>query len=380
MKCVSLFAGCGGLDLGLKQAGFKTVLAVDNDPYCAESFRQNFPGTPFFLGSVADLTMDRLVQLSGGLAEKGIALLAGGPPCPPYSKSRFYRKSKPRALNDEVGQVTVQGYLETLRLLRPRAFLLENVAGMAYKVHAEALRLVTQKAEGLGYTCAWQVLNAADYGVPQIRERFFLVGMREGAYRFPPPTNVQSSSGGLFAGLDGLPLWRTAGEAIGDLDTDENADDTGHYAGGKYHDLLVQIPPGENYLFFTKERGHANPVFAWRKRYWSYLLKLSPDLPAWTIQARRSNNIGPFHWRNRILRIAEVKRLQTFPDDWQLAGTVERQWRQLGNAVPPLLAYCLGRALMEQLQQQVGAKRRPRPPGSWKRQRAGCPLFSRNSS
>jgi DNA (cytosine-5)-methyltransferase 1 len=136
---------------------------------------------------------------------------------------------------------------------------------------------------------------------------------------------------------------------ISDLDTEENADDTGHFAGGKYHDLLVQIPPGENYLYFTKERGHPSPLFVWRSRYWSYLLKLSPDLPSWTIQARRSNNIGPFHWRSRILRIAEVKRLQTFPDAWHLAGTLEQQWRQVGNAVPPLLAYHLGRSINEQL-------------------------------
>ena len=146
--------------------------------------------------------------------------------------------------------------------------------------------------------------------------------------------------------------WRTAGEFINDLDTEENADDTGHFAGGQYHDLLEQIPPGDNYLFFTKKRGYPNPIFGWRKRYWSFLLKLSPDMPAWTIQARRSNNMGPFHWRNRILRLEEVKRLQTFPDDWQLSGRLEEQWRQVGNAVPPLLAYCLGKAIAQQLKLQ----------------------------
>jgi DNA (cytosine-5)-methyltransferase 1 len=345
MRCVSLFSGCGGLDLGLKQAGFTTVLAVDNDPRCARSYQHNFPQTPFFLGSVSALTGPRLRQLSHGETARGITLLAGGPPCPPYSKSRFYRTSKPRALADEIGQVTLTGYLETLRLLRPEAFLLENVAGMAYRVHADALRVLVGSAEDLGYHCVWRVLNAADYGVPQIRERFFLVGMRHGVFRFPEPTHAE----GPPDNHAGLLRWRSAGEVLADLDTEANADDTGHFAGGRYHDLLVQIPPGDNYLFFTRERGHPQPVFGWRKRYWSYLLKLSPDRPSWTIQARRSNNIGPFHWRSRILRIAEVKRLQTFPDDWYLAGTVEQQWRQVGNAVPPLLAYQLGKALHEQL-------------------------------
>jgi DNA (cytosine-5)-methyltransferase 1 len=342
MRCVSLFSGCGGLDLGLRRAGFKIVLGVDSDPHCAASHAANFPGTPFYTGSVGDIDA-ALLQSFG--AHDNIDLLAGGPPCPPFSKSRFYRKSKPRALSDRVGRETMAGYLKVLGILRPRAFLLENVAGLAYKVHREALQLIQTTAERLGYRCAGRVVNAANYGVPQIRERFLLVGVREGTFRFPPPTHARADKETLFSHNDGLPRWRTAGEAIGDLDTEENADDSGHFAGGKHHETLKLIPPGDNYLFFTKERGHPAPRFKWRSRYWSYLLKLSPEMPSWTIQARRSNNMGPFHWRGRILRIAEVKRLQTFPDDWHLSGTIERQWRQVGNAVPALLAERIGRAL-----------------------------------
>lgn len=139
--------------------------------------------------------------------------------------------------------------------------------------------------------------------------------------------------------------WVTAGEVLADLDTEENANDAGHFAGGQHHDLLRQVPPGDNYLFFTEKRGHPDPKFKWRGRYWSFLLKLSPDMPSWTIQARRSNNMGPFHWRNRILRIEEIKRLQTFPDQFTLAGTIEQQWRQVGNAVPPLLGKAVGQAV-----------------------------------
>jgi DNA (cytosine-5)-methyltransferase 1 len=345
----------------LTQAGFKIVLAVDNNPLCAESCKANSPAIPFSVGSVSALDGPLLNALSHGETAKGIDLLAGGPPCPPYSKSRFYRKSKPRALADRVGEETLKGYLNALRILKPRAFLLENVAGMAYKVHRDAIHLIEATAEELGYSCVWKVLNAADYGVPQIRERFFMVGMREGIYHFPSPTHAQRAKKHLFTANDDLPSWRTAGEAIADLDTDENGDDTGHFAGGQFHNLLVEVPPGDNYLFFTKERGNPSPMFKWRSRYWSFLLKLSPDLPSWTIQARRSNNMGPFHWRNRILRIEEVKRLQTFPDEWQLAGRLEHQWRQIGNAVPPLLAYHLGRAIADQLTEQKprGSERDP---------------------
>jgi DNA (cytosine-5)-methyltransferase 1 len=353
MRCVSLFSGCGGLDLGLEQAGFTIVLAVDNWDRAAASYIANRPDTPFYHGSVTDLTAPLMRRLTKGETAKGIDLLAGGPPCPPYSKSRFYRKSKPRGLEDAIGQETLAGYLKVLRVLKPRAFLLENVPGMAYKVQDEALKLVEATANELGYSHIWRVVNAANYGLPQIRERFFMVGMRKGTFEFPPHTHSNRDSRHRLKGNGQLPPWRTTGEVINDLDTEENADDTGHFAGGQFHDLLKQIPPGDNYLFFTKERGHPNPVFGWRKRYWSFLLKLSPDLPSWTIQARRSNNMGPFHWRNRLLRIEEVKRLQTFPDDWHLAGRLEEQWRQVGNAVPPLLAYHLGRAIADQLQVQA---------------------------
>jgi len=348
MRCVSLFSGCGGLDLGLQHAGFSIVLANDTDPVCAESHSHNFRDVPFHLASVATLDATGVGDAAGLKHPGELDLLAGGPPCPPFSKSRFYRKEKPRALDDGVAVETIGHYLRLLTELRPKAFLLENVKGFAYSVHRPALELVLSTARQLGYHCTWTVLNAADFGVPQIRERCFVVGSRVGAFVFPGPTHARNPAENLLSA--GLAQWVSAGEAIGDLDSEENAGDVGHVAGGRYHDLLKLIPPGDNYLYFTAHRGHPDPVFRWRSRYWSFLLKLSPDLPSWTIQARRSNNMGPFHWRNRILRIEEVKRLQTFPDEFFLAGRVEDQWRQIGNAVPPLLAKRLGEALTDHLQ------------------------------
>ncbi len=162
------------------------------------------------------------------------------------------------------------------------------------------------------------------------------------------PTQAQVA--GLFA--SSLKPGITAREALSDLDTPQNASDEGHFAGGQFNNLLKLIPPGDNYLYFTEKRGHPDPKFRWRSRYWSFLLKLSPELPSWTIQARRSNNMGPFHWRNRILRIEEIKRLKTFPDSFQLSGNTEQQWRQVGNAVPPALAFSIGQALRKHLEEK----------------------------
>jgi len=229
--------------------------------------------------------------------------------------------------------------------VRPKVFLLENVRGLAYGVHRQALDHILDTAKELGYETTWQVVNAADYGVPQIRERCLVIGSRFGKVDIPSATNSK-----IKDGLEGSKKpWVTAGDVLRDLDTEENADDAGHFAGGQAHQLLRGIPPGDNYLYYTEERGHPEPLYKWRSRYWSYLLKLSPSMPSWTIQARRSNNMGPFHWRNRILRIEEIKRLQTFPDGFILAGNIERQWRQIGNAVPPLLAQRFGEAILSHL-------------------------------
>jgi DNA (cytosine-5)-methyltransferase 1 len=339
MRSISLFSGCGGLDLGLHKAGFNTVLASDSEKLCADTWRQSMPSTPFLVDRIGALTRAEIIAALGGKIGE-IDLVAGGPPCPPFSKSRFYRKEKPRALEDPNGWETINGYLSMLDWVRPRAFILENVKGLAYKVHADALETIIDRAEKLGYKVSTDVLNAADFGVPQIRERCFVVGSLDAKVRLPHPTHSREPTSGL------LP-WVNTGEVLHDLDTEENACDEGHFAGGQHHDLLRQVPPGDNYLYFTEKRGHPSPRFKWRGRYWSFLLKLSPDMPSWTIQARRSNNMGPFHWRNRILRIAEIKRLQTFPDDFDLAGTIEQQWRQIGNAVPPLLAAAVGRSVAE---------------------------------
>ena len=91
-----------------------------------------------------------------------------------------------------------------------------------------------------------------------------------------------------------------------------------------------------------------NSEFKWRSRYWSFLLKLSPKEPSWTIQASFSNNMGPFHWRNRFLRINEIKRIQTFPDNYKLTGDFRDQWRLIGNAVPPLLAKVISKEIKKQ--------------------------------
>jgi DNA (cytosine-5)-methyltransferase 1 len=147
--------------------------------------------------------------------------------------------------------------------------------------------------------------------------------------------------------FDAGPLepYRTAWDALGDVD--EGADDSLRVSG-KWADLLPSIPEGENYLHHT-ERGGGLPLFGWRRRYWSFLLKLAKDRPSWTLTAQPGSAIGPFHWRNRRLSMRELCRLQTFPTDYVLVGGRTAIQRQAGNAVPSLLTEMLGREIRQQL-------------------------------
>lgn len=338
-KIVSIYSGVGGLDLGFEKAGFKTVFATDIWDVACDSLKSNLPES--------EIVCDNIESLNFKLVRKKydpIAGLIGGPPCPPFSKSRFYRKEKERGLDDENGFITISNYFRAVEELNPNFFFFENVHGFVYKPHKSAMELVESESRRLGYKIFYKVVNAADYGVPQIRQRFICIGIKEtmNDFKFPEPTHADP-----VKIINGLKPWVTCGEVIGDLDYNL-PEDSKMVAGSKHKDLLMLVPPGDNYLFFTEERGYPTPIFKWRSRYWSFLLKLSPEKPSWTIQASHSNNMGPFHWKNRFLRIEEIKRIQTFEDSHVCLGAYKEQWRQIGNAVPPLLAYKIALAISNQ--------------------------------
>jgi DNA (cytosine-5)-methyltransferase 1 len=329
-RIVSLFSGLGGIDAGFHAAGFETVFATDIWPLACKSLKANFPSAEVVADDVSKLDFSLIKKKYGKIAG-----LVGGPPCPSFSKSRFYLTSKDRGIADEIGYLTVSNYFRALEEIQPDFFFFENVHGFVYKPHASALEYIRNRSRALGYKLSFRVVNAADYGVAQTRERFICVGVRKdlNEFSFPAVTHSENPTDLTIA-----QKWVTCGDVLGDLDFDLPEDPLME-AGSKHKDLLKLVPPGDNYLYFTKERGYPTPLFEWRSRYWSFLLKLSPNRPSWTIQASHSNNMGPFHWKNRFLRIPEVKRIQSFDDSYQIFGSFRDQWRQLGNAVPPKLVF-----------------------------------------
>lgn len=339
---ISLYTGAGGLDLGLEAAGFETGVAVEMDEAAVKTLRHN-RDWPVFGESIHDVTSAQLLE-AAQLKVGEAALLAGGPPCQPFSKSGYWKSGDTKRLDDHRA-TTIDAYLRVLRDTQPKAFLMENVAGLAYKQKGEGLQLIRDTVRsineetGTNYSLEVKLLNAADFGVPQERERVFLIGHIDGLkFEFPEPTHAREPQEGQ------LPH-RTAWDALGDLESIAHPE---LKVTGKWADLLPSIPEGENYLFHT-DRGAGKPLFGWRRRYWSFLLKLSKKRPSWTITAQPGSAIGPFHWKSRRFSSRELCRLQTVPDDYEVLGGTSTVQRQLGNAVPSALAEVLGYEIRRQL-------------------------------
>lgn len=350
LKAISLFSGIGGLDFGFEEAGFETRVALELDRHACRTMRLNRDWE--IIEDDINKVGSKDVLARAGLKVGEADVLIGGPPCQPFSKSSYWVRGNTLRLDDPRAD-TLTGYLRILRDTQPRTFLLENVYGLAYEGKDEGLKFILDgiaqinRETGTDYKISWQVINCAEYGVPQIRERVFLVGSRDGrTFRFPEagygnPKKIQDD---LFSTLE---PYRTAWDALGDL-PEPNAEELGLKVGGKWGDLLPTIPEGENYLWHT-DRSGGSPLFGWRTRYWSFLLKLSKRLPSWTVQAQPGAAIGPFHWKNRRLTFQELCRIQTFPDGLRIeCGRTEMQ-RQLGNAVPSLIAEILAREIRSQL-------------------------------
>jgi len=349
LKVVSLYTGIGGLDFGFEAAGFRTAVAVEIDSSTCETIRLNRPW-PVIERDIHNVTSEELMSVAD-VSSGEVDVLIGGPPCQPFSKSSYWVSGDSLRLDDPRAG-TLGEYLRVLRDLKPKAFLLENVYGLAYKGKDEGLQFLLagieqiNKEQGTNYDVNWQILNAAQYGVPQVRQRVFLVGSREGTrFQFPSPTHYALDKESTLFDAACEP-YRNAWDAIGDLPSEP--EESSLTVGGKWGDLLPSIPEGQNYLWHTN-RGGGSPLFGWRTRYWSFMLKLSKALPSWTIQAQPGSAIGPFHWRNRKLSVQEMCRLQTFPDGLKFECGRSLAQKMLGNAVPSLLAEVLARQIRYQL-------------------------------
>ena len=230
LKAISLYTGVGGLDFGFEAAGFETAVAVDLDHVACATIGLNRQW-PVLEGDIESISSRKILK-AAGLKPGEADVLIGGPPCQPFSKSGYWANGDAKRLDDPRAQ-TLREYLRVLRDTRPRVFLLENVHGFVFRGKDEALHHIQEgvaevnRKARTNYRLYWQKLNAASYGVPQMRDRVFLVASRDGRpFTFPAATHRPAEE--IDADLE---PYRTAWDAIGDLPARPN--DPAVAVGGK---------------------------------------------------------------------------------------------------------------------------------------------------
>ncbi len=327
---IDVFAGCGGFTIGLHRAGFQTLLAVEWDESCCETFRAN----------LSKRILNCAIQEIEGFPE--CDLLVGGPPCQGFSNLGE------RVPNDPRRQLW-RHYLRAVEEANPLIFVMENVPPL---LKSGEYQEIVQVAESLGYQVEGRVLNAADYGTPQTRKRAIVVGSRIGVPPFPKPTHRDPSKAPVFE-TEGLPSWRTVRDAIGDLPP--NPTEENWHIGRNPTELSLQryraVPPGGNRFDLPKEL---------LPKCWIRKTKGGTDLmgrlwwerPSVTIRTEfykpeKGRYLHPEE--DRPITHREAARLQGFSDDFEFRGKRIAVGIQIGNAVPPPLAEQIGKAAMKQI-------------------------------
>jgi DNA (cytosine-5)-methyltransferase 1 len=360
-----LFSGGGGLSLGLEAAGYRVVLAADKDAEAVETHRHHFGG----LALDWDLNkFGHVMKLARLVSAAGVELLAGGPPCQPFSKAgrskiRHRVRNGLRDPRDEREDLW-QSFLDVVHLARPRAVVMENVPDMALDREMFILRTMVHELESLGYAVEERVVDTWRYGVPQFRQRLILVALRDGvAFRWPAETPDKIT---VWNAIGDLPEveggWRPEGGADGWAEYDKPATEFQHRMrqgmdGGdssKVFDHITRPVREDDVRAFQlmDATTRYSDLPAEMKRYRDDIFddkykRLDEDGLSRTITAHiAKDGYWYIHPRqDRTLTVREAARLQTFPDRFRFAGPPSAAFRQIGNAVPPAVGAHLGRAI-----------------------------------
>lgn len=336
---LSFFSGAGGLDIGAQMAGIKVISSLDFEKDAVETMKANpfFAHTEHFHEDIRNVrASDFAAILRKNNPEK--LVLLGGPPCQPFSKAGYWKTLSQRLGPDDPRNM-IGNYLNIIDEIRPDGFILENVESILHPHNIQAVEDLVNALEQMNYKHVLVKANACDYGVPQRRKRVFIIASKKYINQMPIPTHSDDPSEGL------LPYERVI-DWIGRFDGAQYAYD-GESTEGLHHNALIQVPPGSNYIALSEKRGHFPELFRPGSRYWTFLLKLHPCLPSWTIIAQPGHWEGPFHWTNRRLRNCELASIQTFPVDYVFRGSVRSVRKQIGNAVPCVLAKSMCNFLTE---------------------------------
>lgn len=337
---IDLFSGAGGLSYGFEMAGFNILLGIDNDEKALETFAKNHKNSKTICGDITKINMDDIVKVIGN---KKIDFIIGGPPCQGMSLAG------PRKFDDPRNKLYLS-YLRILEQVQPRGFVIENVPGLLSLFNGQIKDSILDRLKKLNYNVKFKVLKASEYGVPQNRRRVFFVGLKKGEFNFPRPLEKVVTT---KMALDDLPALDTPDFLGSEIQHYLKEPDNkyqklmrsrsnvvlNHIAAKhteKTRHIISMVPDGGNYKDLPEEfKKSRNFHVAWTR--------FASNQPAPTIDTGHRHH---FHYKyNRVPTVRESARLQSFPDNFVFLGNKTQQFRQVGNAVPPLLAFALAKEL-----------------------------------
>ncbi len=341
---LDLFCGCGGLSYGFECAGYNVLLGIDNDSKALETFELNHSDAKSICGDITKISYED--DIKPMLDGKKIDVIIGGPPCQGMSLSG------PRKFDDPRNKLYMS-YIRLVEEIRPKAFVIENVPGLVGLFGGRIKDSIIKKFNDMGYDIQYKIVCAADYGVPQNRRRVIFVGMKTGSFCYPEKVDNQVTCSMALSDLP--PLEDEIGVEMAEYATDmqneyqklmraRSTDVRNHIAANhseKVRKIISLVPDGGNYKNLPEEyRDSRNFHVAWTR--------FRSDKPAPTIDTGHRHH---FHYKyNRVPTVRECARLQSFPDDFYFLGNKTQQFRQVGNAVPPLMAQAIAEQLKKELE------------------------------
>lgn len=344
LNILDLFCGCGGLSYGFERAGYNILVGIDNDAKALETFELNHNGAKSICGDITGIIYKK--DIKPLVENKEIDVIIGGPPCQGMSLSGSRKFDDPR-------NKLYLSYIRLVEEIQPKAFVIENVPGLVALFDGQIKNSIIDKFIKMGYKIQYKILCATDYGVPQSRKRVVFVGMKTGEFSYPNKCKEQITCSMALSDLP--PLKNDLGEEISEYASqpqneyqkkmrEKSCSVNNHIAAAhseRVKTIISHVPDGGNYKDLPEEyRNSRNFHVAWTR--------FSSDKPAPTIDTGHRHH---FHYKyNRVPTVRECARLQSFPDDFIFLGNKTQQFRQVGNAVPPLMAQAIAEQLKRGLE------------------------------
>ena len=356
LKVLDLFCGAGGLSCGFEMAGFNIVGGVDFEPSAIKTHERNFPGGVNFCGDIREFSNQMI-------AEKfpdGVDVIIGGPPCQGFSCANMQQKD----ITDDPRNRLFMEFIRFVEQLRPKAFMIENVRGILTKDDGFAKKQIYKLMDEAGYRVESQVLKASDYGVPQKRIRAVFVGIRKdldvhfdfGRLVKQNPVTVKEAIGDLYDiesatckmenqdSFDYISKPETEFQKKIFTTSGKIENHRIHYPNEKVQERMSHVPQGGNWKDVPSELWDTQRD----NRHSSAYRRLEENGESVTIDTGHMNYFHPIY--NRVPTVRESARIQSFPDDFIFEGNVGAQFKQVGNAVPPLLAYAVASEIKNTLE------------------------------